>query len=107
MGRWPGGCALARASFRIWGRTATGGWPRPKPERRNPGASGARDVYPEWIGAPTLWPVLVYVVLDEQAREASGKHKIEVKDQTGGAWQRDLEVLEDSDVKLTATLLKK
>jgi len=51
--------------------------------------------------------VLVYVVLDEQAREASGKHKIEVKDQTGGAWQRDLEVLEDSDVKLTATLLKK
>jgi S1-C subfamily serine protease len=37
----------------------------------------------------------------------SGTHKIEVKDQTGGVWQRDLEVLEDSDVKLTAKLLKK
>ena len=38
---------------------------------------------------------------------ASGPHKIEVKDQSGGIWQRDLEVLEDSDVKLAAKLLKK
>lgn len=37
----------------------------------------------------------------------SGTHKIEVRDQTGLVWQRDLEVLEDSDVKLTAKLLKK
>jgi hypothetical protein len=37
----------------------------------------------------------------------SGTHKIEVKDQSGGVWQRDLEVLEDSDVKLAAKLLKK
>jgi S1-C subfamily serine protease len=37
----------------------------------------------------------------------SGTHKIEVKDQTGAVWQRELEVLEDSDVKLTAKLLKK
>jgi S1-C subfamily serine protease len=38
---------------------------------------------------------------------ASGPHKIEVKDQSGGIWSRDLEVLEDSDVKLSAKLLKK
>jgi hypothetical protein len=37
----------------------------------------------------------------------SGTHKIDVKDQTGGVGQGDLEVLEDSDVKLTAKLLKK
>jgi S1-C subfamily serine protease len=37
----------------------------------------------------------------------SGTHKIEVRDQTGGVWQRELEVLEDSDVKLAAKLLKK
>lgn len=38
---------------------------------------------------------------------SAGTHKIEVKDQSGGAWQRDLEVLEDSDVKLAAKILKK
>jgi S1-C subfamily serine protease len=38
---------------------------------------------------------------------SSGPHKIEVKDQSGGSWQRDLEVLEDSDVKLAAKLVKK
>lgn len=38
---------------------------------------------------------------------SSGPHKIEVKDQSGGIWSRDLEVLEDSDVKLSAKLLKK
>jgi len=38
---------------------------------------------------------------------SSGPHKIEVKDQNGGIWFRDLEVLEDSDVKLSAKLLKK
>lgn len=38
---------------------------------------------------------------------SSGPHKIEVKDQSGGIWLRDLEVLEDSDVKLSARLLKK
>jgi S1-C subfamily serine protease len=38
---------------------------------------------------------------------ASGVHKIEVKDQTGQSWQRDLEILDDSDVKLTAKLVKK
>ena len=37
----------------------------------------------------------------------SGPHKIEVRDQTGGAWQRDLEVLDDSDVNLSVKLLKK
>ena len=37
----------------------------------------------------------------------TGTHKIEVRDQTGGLWQRELEVLEDSDVKLAAKLLKK
>jgi S1-C subfamily serine protease len=34
----------------------------------------------------------------------SGPHKVEVKDQSGQGWQRDLEVLDDSDVKLTAKL---
>jgi len=38
---------------------------------------------------------------------SSGPHKIEVKDQNGGTWQRDLEVLEDSEVKLAARLTKK
>ena len=38
---------------------------------------------------------------------SSGPHKIEVKDQNGGIWSRDLEVLEDSDVKLSAKLAKK
>ena len=38
---------------------------------------------------------------------SSGPHKIEVKDQSGGIWFRDMEVLEDSDVKLAAKLLKK
>lgn len=38
---------------------------------------------------------------------SSGPHKIEVKDQNGGSWLRDLEVLEDSDVKLSAKLIKK
>jgi S1-C subfamily serine protease len=38
---------------------------------------------------------------------SSGSHKIEVKDQSGGIWFRDMEVLEDSDVKLVAKLLKK
>jgi S1-C subfamily serine protease len=38
---------------------------------------------------------------------ASGVHKIEVKDQTGQSWQCDLEILDDSDVKLTAKLVKK
>lgn len=37
----------------------------------------------------------------------SGQHKIEVKDQTGQIWARDLEILNDSDVKLTAHLGKK
>jgi len=37
----------------------------------------------------------------------SGPHKIEVKDQNGASWARELEVLEDSDVKLTARLAKK
>jgi hypothetical protein len=37
----------------------------------------------------------------------SGPHKIEVRDQNGGSWQRDLEVLEDSDVKLNAKLVVK
>jgi S1-C subfamily serine protease len=34
----------------------------------------------------------------------SGPHKVEVRDQNGQSWQRDLEVLDDSDVKLTAKL---
>lgn len=38
---------------------------------------------------------------------SSGQHKIEVKDQNGAIWQRDLEVLEDSDVKLVAKITKK
>ena len=38
---------------------------------------------------------------------SSGPHKIEVKDQGGASWQRDLEVLEDSDVKLAAKLVRK
>ena len=37
----------------------------------------------------------------------AGLHKVEVKDQTGQSWQRDLEVMDDSDVKLSAKLLKK
>lgn len=37
----------------------------------------------------------------------SGLHKVEVKDQNGQSWQRDLEVLDDSDVKLSAKLVKK
>ncbi len=36
----------------------------------------------------------------------SGPHTIEVKDQNGAKWQRELEVLEDSDVKVTARLIK-
>ena len=36
----------------------------------------------------------------------SGPHTIEVKDQNGAKWQRELEVLEDSDVKVTAKLTK-
>lgn len=36
----------------------------------------------------------------------AGSHKIEVKGQSGTAWQRDLEVLEDGDVKLRAVLQK-
>ena len=36
----------------------------------------------------------------------SGQHKIEVKDQKGQVWQRDVEILDDSDVKLRATLTK-
>ena len=35
---------------------------------------------------------------------SSGQHKIEVKDQTGQTWMRELEILDDSDVKLTAHL---
>jgi S1-C subfamily serine protease len=38
---------------------------------------------------------------------SSGPHKIEVKDQNGGVWQRDLEVLGESDVRLAAKLTKK
>lgn len=38
---------------------------------------------------------------------SSGQHKIEVKDQTGRVWQRDLEILNDSDVKLTVRLSKR
>src|SRR5208282_740650 len=34
----------------------------------------------------------------------SGQHKIEVKDQNGQIWQRDVEILDDSDVKLRAKL---
>ena len=38
---------------------------------------------------------------------SAGAHKIEVKDQSGATWQRDLELLEESDVKLVAKLTKK
>lgn len=38
---------------------------------------------------------------------SSGPHRIEVKDQIGGNWQRDLEVLDESDVKIMARLVKK
>jgi hypothetical protein len=38
---------------------------------------------------------------------SSGPHKAEVKDQNGMAWARSVEVLEDSEVKLSAHLLKK
>src|SRR5208282_4140350 len=34
----------------------------------------------------------------------AGQHKIEVKDQNGQVWQRDVEILDDSDVKLRAKL---
>jgi hypothetical protein len=37
---------------------------------------------------------------------ASGQHKVEVKNQTGQSWQRELEVLDGSEVKLTAKLTK-
>jgi S1-C subfamily serine protease len=37
---------------------------------------------------------------------SAGSHTVEVKDQNGHTWQRDLDVLQDSDVKLNATLLK-
>jgi S1-C subfamily serine protease len=37
----------------------------------------------------------------------AGLHKVEVKDQNGQSWQRDLEVMDDSDVKLSARLVKK
>jgi hypothetical protein len=36
----------------------------------------------------------------------SGIHKVEVKDQNGQSWQRELEVLDDSEVKLTAKIPK-
>lgn len=36
----------------------------------------------------------------------AGKHQIAVKDQDGHAWSRELEVLDDSDVKLKAKLTK-
>jgi S1-C subfamily serine protease len=38
---------------------------------------------------------------------SAGPHKIEVKNQGGGIWSRDMEVLEDSDVKLVARFLTK
>jgi S1-C subfamily serine protease len=37
----------------------------------------------------------------------SGQHKVEVKDPNGQSWQRELEVLDGSEVKLTAKLAKK
>jgi hypothetical protein len=37
---------------------------------------------------------------------SSGQHKVEVKDQNGLSWQRELEVLDGSEVKLTAKLTK-
>lgn len=38
---------------------------------------------------------------------SAGTHKIEVKGQNGEAWQRDLEVLDESDVSLKAVLEKR
>jgi len=35
-----------------------------------------------------------------------GSHKIAIKGQNASVWQRDLEVLENSDVKLRAVLTK-
>jgi S1-C subfamily serine protease len=37
---------------------------------------------------------------------SSGKHQIAVKNQDGGVWSRELELLDESDVKLTARLTK-
>jgi S1-C subfamily serine protease len=37
---------------------------------------------------------------------ASGPHRVEVRDGKGGTWQRDLEVMADSEMTLTATLIK-
>ena len=37
----------------------------------------------------------------------AGSHKVEVKDQGGMTWERNVEVMEDSEVKLTAHLVKK
>jgi S1-C subfamily serine protease len=37
---------------------------------------------------------------------SAGSHDVEVKDQNGHSWHRELEVLQDSDVKLDANLLK-
>jgi S1-C subfamily serine protease len=37
---------------------------------------------------------------------SAGPHTVEVKDQDGHTWRRDMDVLQDSDVKLAATLLK-
>src|SRR5262249_42725361 len=36
----------------------------------------------------------------------SGSHKVEVKDQDGSTWARDIEVFADSEVKLAARLHK-
>jgi S1-C subfamily serine protease len=36
----------------------------------------------------------------------AGSHTVELKDQNGHTWQRDLDVLQNSDVRLDATLLK-
>jgi S1-C subfamily serine protease len=35
---------------------------------------------------------------------SSGRHEIEVKDEDGGKWTRDLDILDDSDVTLKAKL---
>jgi hypothetical protein len=37
----------------------------------------------------------------------TGPHKIEVKDQNGEVWQRDLEVLREGEIRLTAKLTKR
>ncbi|MGB6546109.1 MAG: trypsin-like peptidase domain-containing protein [Candidatus Acidiferrales bacterium] len=37
---------------------------------------------------------------------SAGAHNVEVKDQSGHTWHRDLDVLQNSDVKLDANLLK-